>query len=125
MPVLDASAVIAVLRNEPGAAIVLGAVPKGAISTVNLCEVLTKLAEASVSDETARESVGLLSLEIVDFDQQQAIKAAGLRLPTRHRGLSMGDRACLALAASRKDRVVTTDRAWADLDLGVEIEVIR
>lgn len=125
MAVLDASAVIAVIRNEPGAEAVVGAVPDGAISTVNVCEVLTKLSEAEVPENAAREALALLSLEIVDFDQQNAIEAARLRLPTRHRGLSMGDRACLALAKIRGERAVTTDRAWAELDVGVEVEVIR
>jgi PIN domain nuclease of toxin-antitoxin system len=67
----------------------------------------------------------MLSLNVVDFDMSQAVAAGGLRPSTRSLGLSLGDRACLALAASSGVTALTTDRAWARLEVGVLVDVIR
>ena len=72
-----------------------------------------------------REVVGSIGVEIVPFDEPRAYDTASLRSLTRAKGLSLGDRACLALARERGVPAVTADRAWAALDLGIEIELIR
>lgn len=69
--------------------------------------------------------LGPLHLRLVDFDHAQAVQAGELRRTTRSTGLSLGDRACLALAASRGLQVLTADRAWTGLSIGLEIECIR
>ncbi len=123
--VLDSSALLAVLLVEPGREKVLAHLTEATISAVNWAEVVTKLTRREgtvVQVATARRSV---EGRIADFDQAQADLAGELVSVTERYGLSLGDRACLALALSRKARVMTADRAWAVLDLGVEIEVIR
>ena len=123
--VLDASALIAVLREEPGAAAVEGLLDSAAISAVNLSEVQAKLVERGTPAASAWSWLIDLGLEVVDFDLPQARIAGDLRRPTRSLGLSFADRACLALAQVLQRPAVTADRAWADLEVGVEIRIIR
>ncbi|MFH1176704.1 MAG: type II toxin-antitoxin system VapC family toxin [Acidobacteriota bacterium] len=123
--VLDASALLAVLAAEPGWEDVAELVPGAAMSAVNVAEVVGKLADRGMPEEEIREALGGLGLEVVPFDESTAL-AAGMLLPeTKQHGLSLGDRACLALARLRSVPAVTTDRAWANLTLGVEIRVLR
>lgn len=75
--------------------------------------------------EAAREALSLLALRVVPFTAELAYSAAELRTNTRGLGLSLGDRACLALAASEHREVLTADRKWQDLDVGVDVRVIR
>ena len=129
--VLDASALLALLQQEPGQMRATHAVESGAvISSVNLSEVAAKLRDIGVSEAVVQQAVAALvarGLEVVDFDGALALVAAFLRPATRTLGLSLGDRACLALGKQRGEPVLTTDRAWASLppSLGVEVEVIR
>ena len=123
--VLDASALLALSLGEPGGARVAEALTDAVISAVNLCEVLTRLSDLGADPAEAARDITARELPVIDFDAAQAAMAAALRPSTRHLGLSLGDRACLALAILRKARVVTADRAWAGLDLGVGIDVIR
>jgi PIN domain nuclease of toxin-antitoxin system len=123
--VLDASALMAVLREEPGAAVVEALLDAAAISTVNLSEVQAKLVERGTPAAGAWSWLTELDLEVVDFDRAQARIAGDLRVPTRGRGLSFADCACLALARVLQRPAVTADRAWAELQLGVEIRTIR
>lgn len=95
------------------------------LSTVNLAEVLTRLAERGASLPDVRRQIAELGLTIAAFDEEAAVLTAGLRPATRHLGLSLGDRACLALAQREGVAAVTADRAWAGLDLGVQIVLIR
>jgi PIN domain nuclease of toxin-antitoxin system len=113
--VLDSSAILAVLFDEPGAAMVLGALPGALLSSVNAAEVLTRLTDRGMVPSAALEAVEALGLEVVDFDLGQALLTASLRPETRALGLSLGDRACLALARSRGWPAMTADRAWARL----------
>lgn len=123
--VADASAMLAALKNEPFGEVDPRELVGAAISTVNLCEVLSKLHDDGLSEAQAEAAVSAMNLRIVPFDEPQARAAARLRSLTRHAGLSLGDRACLALGERLKCPVVTADRVWASLDLGVEVLVIR
>ncbi len=100
------------LRNEPGADAVSALLADAVVSSVNLSEIVTKLVERGSTDETIREALRSLSLQVVDFAAETAHLAGLLRRTTRSRGLSLGDRACLALALERGLTVVTADAAW-------------
>jgi PIN domain nuclease of toxin-antitoxin system len=124
--VLDASALLAVLQAEPGAEPIAAALKGGAfISTVNLSEVVSKLADARVPEGDIRTIIDSLGLHTVDFDSELAYSAGLLRPATRQAGLSLGDRACLALALQLGAEAFTTDRAWTDLRLDVVVHVVR
>ena len=125
MAVLDASAILAMLQSEPGADRVASVLGTAVVGAVNYSEVLSKLADKGFSAEQRRAISDALVCEIVGFDAALAEQAADLRPISRRAGLSFADRACLALAIARGEPAMTTDRAWAGLDLGIEIEVIR
>lgn len=95
------------------------------VSTVNASEIVAKLIDRGASDDQAQRTLDALPVQIVPFDTEQAKAAGRLRRETRGAGLSLGDRACLSLALREGATVLTADRAWASLDVGVEIEVIR
>jgi PIN domain nuclease of toxin-antitoxin system len=123
--VIDASALLAMLQDEPGSDRVVEALPDAVISTVNIAEVVAKLCDKGFEQGQARETLELLSLNIVDFDLPQAVAAGGLRHATRAFGLSLGDRACLALAVRSGASAMTTDQAWAQLKIGISVDLIR
>ena len=95
------------------------------MSAVSLAETIGKLLDRGIPHETALASVAGSGVVIVDFDAAQAEQAGLLRSVTRARGLSLGDRCCLALAKSLGAPVLTADRAWVGLDVGVRIDLIR
>lgn len=124
--VLDASALLALLNQEPGwkkipSERLLGAT----LSTVNLAEVYSKLVHRGVPPEEAWSDALAAVAETVPFTEEQARIAGGLVAAGRPLGLSLGDRACLALALALKVPVYTADRAWKSLKLGIRIHVIR
>jgi ribonuclease VapC len=123
--VLDASALLALLQAEPGAERVAAALPRAALSSVNLSEVVAKLADGGLPIEAIRASLGALDLDVRSFDEDSAYEAGGLRPATRAHGLSLADRACLALARRLGATALTADRAWIDLEVGVAVEAIR
>ncbi|MDQ3089432.1 MAG: type II toxin-antitoxin system VapC family toxin [Acidobacteriota bacterium] len=122
--ILDASAVLAVLQNENGREKVELILEISAISRVNVTEVLTKLVERGMAVNEAEAAFNDLKLKVVEFDESQSIKAAELRPLTKHLGLSLGDRCCLALAIQENATAVTADRNWASFNL-CKVEVIR
>lgn len=126
-PVLVASAVLAVIFDEPGAEDVATCIPGAEISAVNLAEVLAKLHDLGVPDDTIAAIMDGLQLVAIPFDAAHAQESARLRSPTRPAGLSLGDRACLAAAKLRGARAVSADRAWARVpaDAGVQIDLVR
>lgn len=123
--VIDASALLAMLHGEAGAETVEFALEGGAISSVNWSEVHQHSLARGVALDDLRGELEALGLEIMPFTVEDAEHAAALWRPTRHLGLSLGDRACLALALRLGRGALTADRAWVDLDLGVAVEAIR
>jgi ribonuclease VapC len=129
--VLDASALLAYLRDEPGAKLVADAIAAGAtISTVNLAEVLSRVAARGgdparlLQEATER---GLLdgAISVEPFTADDALEVARLRPSTSERGLSLGDRACVALAGRLDLPALTADSAWSRIDLPIEVQQIR
>jgi PIN domain nuclease of toxin-antitoxin system len=123
--IADASVILALLKQEPLGKLDPRRLFRATISAVNLSEVLERLCSGGLSESEAEAAVAELSLRVTDFDESQARLAAYLRPQTRHAGLSLGDRACLALGQSLRCPVITADRAWARLDIGVDVLVIR
>src|SRR5579862_912088 len=112
--ILDASAILAFLLNEPGADRVQPDLAEGILSAVNAAEVLTVLCRKGVPMEQAELALRKTRVEVRDFSLKEAVKTAELMIPqTRPRGLSLGDRSCMATAILLELPVVTTDRAWA------------
>ena len=129
--VLDASAFLAYLRDEPGAEIVENALIDGCyISIINWVEVLSKVVDLGESPEEIIKRLrdeGLLenSLEIIACNEEDAITIAKFRPLTKSAGLSLGDRACLALGKRLKLPILTADKVWISLSLGITINLIR
>lgn len=123
--VWDASALLLLINQEAGWSELVELLPTGAISSVNLSEVAAKLVERGGSIDQLRPFFGRLSFVVHPFTAEQAYLAGALRLPTRAHGLSFGDRACLALGIERKVPVLTADRAWVGIEVGVEIRLLR
>lgn len=125
--VLDASALLCLINGEPGADRVAAVLPSAVISAVNLAEVASKLNELGADADTARALLAPLHLSIVPFDESTAHATGALRSATRVHGLSLGDRACLALSASRGATALTTDKVWAPVGeiVGIPIQMLR
>lgn len=124
-PVLDSSALLALIFSEPGSEKVAPLVQDATVSAVNLAETHTRLLLKGVPAEFAWSRLLGMGFEIRSFDEDLARIAAELVTETRRFGLSLGDRACLALAIQRQATVYTTDKAWKKLDLGIQVELIR
>lgn len=126
--VLDASALLAILNQEPGSEIFteqFELLESARMSAVNVAEAYGKLVAVGIDPEDAWEAVTAPVSEIVDFDKDQAKMAGSLLPQTRSLGLSLGDRACLALAIALGAPVYTADRAWKNLRLRISIHIIR
>jgi ribonuclease VapC len=127
--VLDASAILAILYDEPGAEKVSSllnhedTVPL--VSAVNLCEAHTRLLREGLAEDEAWKILADLKLTIAPFEEVDAYRTGLLYNRTAVLGLSLGDRACLALAASKDATVWTADRIWKRLRIGITIELIR
>ncbi len=123
---LDASALLAYLNAEPGSEQVEALVLDGSpISAVNLSEVIAKLARTGMPEAVVHEVLGLLKLRVVPFDEEIAYRSAFLIQKTRTLELSLGDRACLALAQKLRLPAFTADRVWNKVDCGVDVRLIR
>lgn len=125
--VLDTSAVLAYLFQETGADQVLPVLEAGSgiISSVNYAELVGKLVDQGMPVEIIRETLFDLELEVIDFDAAQAFETGILRTISKAFGLSLGDRACLALALTMKLPVMSADRVWLNVPLPTELRMIR
>ena len=123
--ILDASALLAFVKGEQGAEFVASLIGEAAISAVNFAEAVSKLVEKGATIDLARVALSVANIDVIDFDRELAEQAGALIAKTRSSGLSLGDRACLALAARERVPAVTGDRVWAKLGLGIEIRLIR
>lgn len=122
---LDASAVLALINTEPGHEKVAHYLPEACISTVNLSEIASILHGLNVPDEEITVLLDSLVPTVVDFDKMSAYQTAWFKFATKNMGLSLGDRACIALGKIYNIPIVTADKAWATLDLGIKIMLIR
>jgi ribonuclease VapC len=125
MTVLDASALLALLFRERGHEAVEKVFDAACVSTVNVAEVLTRFARDGHDAGAVLDRLAASALSIVPFTERHAAIAAELAPKVRARGLSLGDRACLALARAQAAPAMTADQAWAALDVGVQIRLIR
>ena len=123
--VLDASALIALLWEEPGAEAVEPLLSRSAVSTVNWAEVMQRYRAHGVDTAGKRESVEALGISVEEFSAEDAEVVAELWQPTRRVGLSLADRACLALARRLGASAHTADRDWRKVNVGVDIVLIR
>ncbi len=123
--VLDTSALLALLFNEPGAEKAIARGQDGVLSAVSYSEAVAKSLDHKVPMETVMQALDGLKLTLVPFDEEYALAAAALRPATRQLNFSFADRACLATAKVRKLAVLTADRDWQKADLGIKILLIR
>ena len=123
--VLDASAMLALVNGEAGSERVAPMIPRAIMSTVNMAEVVGKLADARLPGDAIRSVIVGLGIRIVPFDDAQAFAVGMLRSRLDRSGLSLADLCCLTLAAKLGAPAVTADKAWQDVDAGVEIVTTR
>lgn len=123
--VFDASALLALLHRERGADLVERYLPGAALSTVNYSEVLKKSIEKGGSLPVTELMIRGLQLEIILFDERLASETASLWIPAKKAGLSMADRCCLALGRSLNRTVLTAEKRWTEVEVGVKVKLIR
>ncbi len=123
--VLDASAILAFLHDEPGSEQVTAVLDGALVSAVNWAEVLQKALQQGADVHGMAAEFRKVGVIFEPFSTAQAEIAARLWEKTRHLGLSLADRACLALALDRKLPVITADRVWGHLDLAVDVQILR
>ena len=127
--VMDASALLALSHGERGYEVVEDFIQtqECVISSVNIAEVGSKLVDKGLTEKDLPRILNQYQVGIIDFSAEQAIRSAAIRNLTRRSGLSLGDRACFALAQLMEGSVVTTDRVWSDVEevLGVKVIQIR
>jgi PIN domain nuclease of toxin-antitoxin system len=123
--ILDASAALAYFLGEAGGGEVLAEIDGAAISAVNWAEVIEKAITAEVNDRSLRRVFEEFGANVLPVSAEHAEFAARLREPTRALGLSLADRVCFGLAAAMEVPLMTADHAWAKVDVGVEVRLIR
>ena len=126
MTVLDASAVLALIHDEPGADVVAAALPGASLGTPNLAEIIGKLVDVDIDASHIQQLLSVAGVNLEPLLVEDAALAGAMRALAGGRALSLGDRCCLALTVrSTPAEVLTADRAWADLDLPIRVRLIR
>jgi ribonuclease VapC len=125
LAVLDTSAVVALMMKERGAEAVEAYLDGAMVSAVNLAEIGAKMVERGATLDLVETELRAAGVTVVPFDEQQAIETARLRPLTKERGLSLGDRACLALATATGRVAITSDREWTEVALPIEVRLFR
>jgi len=124
--VLDASALLALVQEEQGADVIKPLLKFSVMSTVNIAESLTTLQRTGISPQEALTLISDIIMTILPFDLEQAGIAAELQSKVQHKGLSLGDRACIALGIKLQVPIYTADRVWAQLQLNnANVKLIR
>lgn len=123
--VVDASALLALIRNESGAQVIEELLGSIIMSSVNVSEVASILLDSEMSPKEAEEVIEPFISSIMPFDFKQSIECASLKKTTKHLGLSLGDRACINLGIQLGLPVYTADKIWAKLKLDCTIILIR
>lgn len=123
--VLDASAILAIAFNEPGSELAMERMPRACVSAVNYSEVCAKMVDKGFDVREACDWLEAMRLDVIDFARPEAKLAAALRETKSLRRISFADRACISLASREGATAVSTDRAWAELDLPCPVELIR
>jgi ribonuclease VapC len=124
--VLDSSALLAVSKGERGAEFVIELINSKdcVISSVNMAEVATRLLDLGLPAYELQRAVAQFGVDVIDFNQEQSLACAALRPMTKSAGLSLGDRACLALAKLMEGVAVTADQAWQDVRMSADVKVL-
>jgi ribonuclease VapC len=122
---LDASALLALVFEEPGAETVLAALDGAAIGAVNQAEVVELAGRRGLDPARAAAWAGELALPVIGFTAPMAARTGALLAAFRRRGLSLGDAACLGTAGVLGLPVLTADRLWTELESGVAVRLIR
>ena len=123
--VLDASALLCLLNDEPGADRVVDVLTRSITGTASLAEVVSKLRDRGSPLDEVREALGGLHLDVRSLTPAQALIVGDLRPATKALGLSLGDRTCLALAIDLQAEMLTTDGPLASADVGITITNVR
>jgi PIN domain nuclease of toxin-antitoxin system len=124
--VLDASALLALLQQEPGGEMVKSILNRAVMSAVNIAEVLIRLERLEIVSEEALPLIEDAVNEIIPFDLKQASEVAELQKHVRHKGISLGNKACIALGIKLNAEIYTADKIWSQLDLeNAKIKQIR
>lgn len=127
--VMDSSALLAVTKGEKGAETVMELIEANdcVISSVNMAEVATRMLDLGLPLNELKRALGLFNMDVIDFNEEQAMACAELRPLTKSAGLSLGDRACLGLAKLMDGTAVSSDRPWMAIAeaVGVKVLMIR
>ena len=123
--VLDASALLVLINQEKGYQEVEESIANSCMSTVNMAEVAAILTKIGFTIDEARETITNIVNRIIEFDAKQACISASIYEKTKKFGLSLGDRACLSLGIDESLLILTADKVWSKLSLGIEIKLIR